>query len=114
MVGARPEPEGINPEKIESPNTRGPRMDRDKSVRRYFDYLKEINEVHNLAIQRLLSGDNKVLPELAELCEDIGNLYMNFSEDIRRFILSDAEMCEGPREDALSLLLANLPVDRAK
>lgn len=109
MVGAKFGVENLGPL-----NCAGPQIDREKSVRRYFDYLKEINEVHNLAIQRLLSGDKNVLPELAELCEDIGNLYLNFSEDIRRFILSDADMCEGPREDALSSLLANLPVDRAR
>lgn len=85
-----------------------------ETVRDYFDYLKEINEVHNLAIQRLLSGDNRMLPELAELCEDIGNLYLNFSEDIRRFLMSDAELNEGRKSDALSSLLASLPVDRAR
>lgn len=85
-----------------------------ENVRGYFDYLKEINEVHNLAIQRLLSGDNRMLPELAELCEDIGNLYLNFSEDIRRFLMSDVNMNVAPKSDALSSLLASLPVDRAR
>ncbi len=53
-----------------------------------YRYLKEINEIHCLAVHRLLGGERKMLPEFAELCEDIGNLYLDVSDEIREDIMS--------------------------
>jgi hypothetical protein len=52
-----------------------------------YEYLKQINEIHNLAVRRLLEGEHRMLPELAELCEDIGNLYLDISDVIRKDIM---------------------------
>ena len=49
-------------------------------------YLQEINEIHYLAVRRLSDGEHRMLPELAELCEDIGNLYLNVSDKIREAV----------------------------
>jgi hypothetical protein len=57
-----------------------------------YRYLQEINEIQYLAVRRLSDGEHKLLPELAELCEDVGNLYLNVSDKIREAVrLSDEQ-----------------------
>jgi hypothetical protein len=47
-------------------------------------YLRLISQVQEVTFKRLLDGSQKMLPDVAELCEDIGNLYLNIADDIRR------------------------------
>jgi len=51
------------------------------------EYLCSLNEIHKLAVARLLEGENGMPMELAELCEDIGNLYLNLSDRLRALTL---------------------------
>lgn len=52
-------------------------------------YLKKISQIHEVAFRRLLSGRKRMLPEVAELCEDIANLYLNVADEIRTAIISE-------------------------
>lgn len=56
-----------------------------------FGYLCRIQQIQDLAFRRLLDGSRKMLPEVADLCEDIANLYLNVAENIR----SDAAATTG-------------------
>ena len=51
------------------------------------EYLRTLNEIHDLAMSRLIGGDILSPMELAELCEDVGNLYLNLSDRIRAMTL---------------------------
>lgn len=52
-----------------------------------YDYIKQITEIHGETIRRLLDQQAVNLPELAELFEDIGNVYLDLSEEIRRDVI---------------------------
>jgi len=54
----------------------------------YYSYLKQISQLQELALQRLLDGREEFLPEVAELCEDIGNLYLNVADNIRARVMT--------------------------
>lgn len=54
-------------------------------------YLKTISQIHEVAFRRLLSGGKPLLPEVAELCEDIGNLYLTVADDIRAVLIAGLE-----------------------
>jgi hypothetical protein len=62
-----------------------------KQMTTVYSYLQEINEIQYLAVRRLSDGEHKLLPELAELCEDIGNLYLNVSDGIRENVRLSGE-----------------------
>ena len=71
-------------------------------------YLKRISQVQELTFKRLLDGSQKMLPEVAELCEEIGNLYLNIADEIRTTIRAQAERDAEERlqTDVLKSLLA--------
>lgn len=70
-------------------------------------YLKRISQVQEITFQRLLDGSEKMLPEVADLCEDIGNLYLNIADDIRAAVKVRAQTPEErPQSDVLASLLA--------
>lgn len=56
-----------------------------------YRYLERINEIHSLAVSRLLDGAPQTLPELAELCEDIGNLYLDVSDRILKTVMAKSD-----------------------
>lgn len=45
-------------------------------------YLERISKIQDLTLGLLHDGSQKMLPEVAELCEDIGNLYLNIADEI--------------------------------
>jgi len=49
----------------------------------YHEYLKQVTAIHNETIQRLINNDSTPPLELAEMFEDIANLYVDISEEIR-------------------------------
>ena len=58
-----------------------------KNMQDYCNYVKRVTAIHKEAVQRLVDCDDTNLLELAELFEDVANLYLDISEDIRaRFI----------------------------
>lgn len=50
-------------------------------------YLNRIHQIQDLAITRLLDGEPHLLPEVAEICEDIANLYLNIADEIRSNVI---------------------------
>lgn len=62
-----------------------------RDMQDYRDYVKRVTAIHKEAIQRLVDCEDTNLLELAELFEDVSNLYLDISEDIRaRFISLEA------------------------
>lgn len=51
-------------------------------------YLNRIHQIQDLAIARLLDGEAHMLPEVAEICEDIANLYLNIADEIRSGVIN--------------------------
>lgn len=59
-----------------------------------FDRIKQMAEIQAETIRRLLDREDVNLPELAELFEDIGNVYLNLSEEIRHDVILEQTLRE--------------------
>jgi len=56
------------------------------------EYMKRVTAIHDEAVRRLVDNKDVSLAELAAFFEDIGNLYLNISEDIRSKVTSGSEL----------------------
>ena len=53
-------------------------------MQEYHDYLKQVTSIHNETIRRLVNNDSTPPLELAAMFEDIANLYLDISDEIRK------------------------------
>ena len=55
----------------------------------YDDYMERVMAIHHETVRRLVDRDGTNLPEIAEMFEDIANLYLDISEEIRVHLISE-------------------------
>ena len=53
-------------------------------MQEYHAYLKQVTSIHNETIRRLVNNDSTPPLELAAMFEDIANLYLDISDEIRK------------------------------
>jgi len=70
----------------------------------YGEYVKRVTAIHHETVRRLVDHDEANLRELAELFEDVANLYLNISEEIHVHFISDEV-----RERLFPVLKSDLP-----
>jgi phosphate uptake regulator len=63
----------------------------------YSDYVKRVTAIHHETVRRLIDHDGTNLREIAELFEDVANLYLNISEEIHAHLISEEveRLCPG-------------------
>ena len=68
----------------------------------YYDYVKRVTAIHNESVRRLVDSSETTPLQLMELFEDVANVYLNISEEIRsRFFSQEAgQNCPGGRLSA--------------
>jgi hypothetical protein len=60
-----------------------------RNLRIFFERIAQLKEIHRAVESNVADGEDVELPlELAEAFEDIGNLFLGVSEDIRQKFIS--------------------------
>ncbi len=65
----------------------------------YYEYVKRVTAIHNETVRRLVDNNETSPLQLMELFEDVANVYLNISEEIRSRLFSQEigpELSGGP------------------
>lgn len=60
-----------------------------QNMQDYFNYIKEVTAIHNETVRRLVDRDDTPPLELADLFEDVANRYLDISDEIRAWVISN-------------------------
>lgn len=70
-----------------------------RSLQDYRQYLREITVIQTETIRRLIADDSAPPLEMAAVLEDIANLFMDISDDIREYALGQSPTARQPAQD---------------
>ena len=60
-----------------------------RDMKNYAEYMKQVTAIHHETIRRLVDHDATSPSEIAALFEEVANLYLDISEEIRAHIISE-------------------------
>lgn len=65
-------------------------------MKQFGTYLKRLVKLHNEMLTRVVNNDQTRSLDLAELFEDVGNCYLDVSDQIRAAYLREAQVAGKP------------------
>lgn len=79
-----------------------PSVNESRSLQDYRQYLREVTVIQTETIRRLIDDDSAAPLEMAAVLEDIANLFLDISDDIREYALGQPQAALRVVQDTLS------------